>query len=240
MPGQNWHALAFQALQDYINSLSVTSTSAASSAAATKAATSGGGTTTSSSSESTPFNLYLNGALVPNNSANLNNALPPAASGYADVAWQVDNTVNPPNISASYLVGTPQEVGTIDLTGQSAAISAAALYTPSAIGGFRVSYYAKVTTAATVSSVLGGSTGFILAYTDGIDSTSQTVTLSGASQTGTPIVIATGNTTNTTAAVYQGTGFIYSAAAAITYSFGYTSSGSTAMKFELHVRIESL
>lgn len=136
--------------------------------------------------------------------------------------------------------GVPSILAQIDLTGQTAAVTnSTALYTPTVTGMFRVSYYAKVTTAGT-SSVLGGTVGFQILYSDGTDAVAQTVTLPATSQAGNTITIGTGNVGNTTTTVSYGDAMVYAASGtAITYGFGYSSTGTT-MQYELHVKVEAL
>lgn len=135
--------------------------------------------------------------------------------------------------------GVPSILGHSDLTGQTAALTTSALFTPSSTGMVRVTYYAKVTTPGT-TSILGGTTGFVLNFTDGTDSVAQTLTLTEANQSGTILSIGTGNVTNTTAAIIYGTAMVYAkTGVAMTYNLGYTSTG-TAMQFEIHVKAESL
>lgn len=138
------------------------------------------------------------------------------------------------------LQGVPFSVAIIDLTGQSAAIAAAtALYTPVVTARHRITYWAKVTTAATTSSILGGTTGLALAFQDGTDSVAQAVTLPEFSQSGTNLSIGTGNTGNATTTVIYGEATIWAkTGVAITYGFGYTSVGGTAMQYELHINVE--
>jgi hypothetical protein len=136
--------------------------------------------------------------------------------------------------------GIPSELATIDLSGQVAAISTGtALYTPTATGMVRVSYYAKITTASS-GSVLGGSTGLSLAYTDGTDSVAQTAfTLPEINQAGTALAVSTGNVTNTTQATLTGSAVVYAkTGVAMTYGFGYTA--GTSMAYELHIKVEVL
>lgn len=143
------------------------------------------------------------------------------------------------NNIATVANGIPAVYGQSDLTAQTAAQTTAALYTPTATGMFRVSYYAKVTTAGT-SSILGGTTGFVLNYTDGTDSVAQNLTLTEANQSGTILSIGTGNVTNTTAAIVYGTAMVYAkTGVAMTYNFGYSSTG-TVMQYEVHVKLEQL
>ncbi len=128
-------------------------------------------------------------------------------------------------------VGVPVQVATVDLTGQSAALSNQAIYTTSSSGFFRCSYVATVTQAATTSCVLGGSTGFQLIYNDldtGVPKNSNPTT----------VVSSAINTTSTSISgvlcgyVTSGTG--------IEFSMGYTSVGGTVMLYNLHVRLEAL
>lgn len=156
------------------------------------------------------------------------------ASGYI-----FSGSPNPQNtISPAYV---PQIVSSIDLSFQQAAISNAALFTAPFSGRYRITYYVSLSTAATVSSVLGGSTGLSVTYLDGVDFVTRTVTLPEINQSGTPLVVASGNTTNTTAAIIQGS-FMLDAnnGDAVTYSLGYTSSGSTVMQYQLHIRVEQM
>lgn len=117
-----------------------------------------------------------------------------------------------------------------------AAKTATTLYAvPAANGGtYRVSFVAKVTRAATTSSVLGGTGAFQAIYTDADDSvvvTTGTITnVSGATLTG-----------NTTQIVYSGTVTVNAKASTnIQFTFGYTSVGATTMQYNLHVRCEQI
>lgn len=140
--------------------------------------------------------------------------------------------------------GVPAIYGQSNLVTQGAAISAAALVTPSSTGFYRVSYTAKPTQNPTTSAVLGGTTGFVLAYTDGTDSVAQTLTLTASNQSGALVTIGTGNTCTTTGCattISYGSAVIYAKnGVAMTYSYGYSSVGGTPMQFEIHVRVEGL
>jgi hypothetical protein len=105
-----------------------------------------------------------------------------------------------------------------DTTTNAAAKTATTLYAvPAANGGsYRISFVAKVTRAATTSSVLGGTGAFQAIYTDADDSvvvTTGTITnVSGATLTG-----------NTTQIVYSGTVTVNAKASTnIQFTFGYT------------------
>lgn len=143
------------------------------------------------------------------------------------------------NIAAFTWVSIPVTRGASDLTAQTAALTSSALFTPSTTGMYRVTYYAKITTPGT-SSILGGTTGFVLNYTDGTDSVAQNLTLTEANQSGTILSIGTGNVTNTTAAVIYGTATVFAkTGVAMTYNLGYSSTG-TVMQYEVHVKAEAL
>lgn len=132
--------------------------------------------------------------------------------------------------------GHPAEYATVDLTGQVAAITATTAYAvPAAgVGMYRVSFVAKVTTAATTSSVLGGTSGFQVVYTDP-DSVVVTTPIGIYNSTGATLAL------NTTQAVYSGVVIVYAKASTnLQYSMDYTSVGLTPMAFNLHVKVEAL
>lgn len=116
-------------------------------------------------------------------------------------------------------------------TAQTAAQAAVSLVasTP-AVGLWRIAFVANITTAGTTSA-LGGSTGFQITFTNGNgDAVSKT------SNPTTPTISAA----NTTGTSISGDLYCYAASAsAITYSFGYTSTG-TAMQYDLAVYAEYL
>jgi len=146
------------------------------------------------------------------------------------------------NSQDAVFVSAPSGSGTglIDSTGLTAAVTAANLYLPASTQRIRVCGYLKVTTAATTSSILGGTTGIVLTYTDGTDSVAQTVTMPMASQAGNTITIGTGNTGNATTTVSSGcTGLLYAKSAGqVQYAIGYTSLGATPMAYEAHLTTE--
>src|SRR6266481_1983269 len=130
----------------------------------------------------------------------------------------------------------------IDLTGQTAAKTSTLLLAPTATAAYRITYYAKVTTVASVSSILGGTTGLVITFTDGTDSVAQTAfTLPEVNQAGTSLAIGTGNVTNTTQATLTGTALIFAKTGVnINYAFGYQSTNAAEMAYELHIRLEGL
>jgi hypothetical protein len=130
--------------------------------------------------------------------------------------------------------GVPSEYATVDLTGQTAAKTTTTLYAvPAAgVGMYRVSVYAKVTTAGSISSVLGGTNGFQIGFTDSTDSVAQTVTVLDLTNTAL-------NTNNTTTVYMGSAAFMAKASTNITYAFDYTSAG-TAMAYTLHIKLEAM
>lgn len=126
--------------------------------------------------------------------------------------------------------GLPSEYATVDLTAQSAALSAHTLYTPASTGMFRVCYSADITTVDSTSSTLGGSGGFQLTYTSPTDSVAKT-TVAGNSTT---------STANTTATAVAGCLVAYAkTSVAMTFSFGYTG-GTGDMRYQIHVKVEAM
>ncbi len=132
------------------------------------------------------------------------------------------------------LYGPYNTTSPVNLTGQSAALSATTLYAiPTTFAGlYKISWAAKVTQPSDISSVLGGSGGFQVTYTDKDDS----VTLTPLAE---PSASGTGNATAT-----QLSGSIIVNAKASTniqYQFGYTDTHTiTPMQYSLQVRIEYL
>ena len=132
--------------------------------------------------------------------------------------------------------GVPSLVATIDLTTQGAAIAAGtALYAVPAAGAglYRVVCYAKITQAATTSSVLGGTNGFQLTWTDPTDSANPTATFGDASS-----VSLSGNATTT---IYVTSAVVACKASTnLQYGFDYTSVGVTPMQFKISIKVEYL
>lgn len=111
----------------------------------------------------------------------------------------------------------------LSLTGQSASIGATDLSGGALSDGlYRVTYYARITRAGTVSSSLTVTIG----YTDGGAAPS----FSGAAMTG-----------NTTTTVQSGTVLIHSdSASPITYATTYATAGATSMLYRLDLLLEQI
>ena len=123
---------------------------------------------------------------------------------------------------ATQLTTAAQAIATKGLAAQAASISATPLLVTSFSGLFRVTYYLRITQAATVSS-------------------SVTVTI-GFTETAVPLTktfpAVTGNTTTT---IDSQTWLLRSdAAAPITYAITYASVGATAMQYRIDVVVEQL
>ena len=124
--------------------------------------------------------------------------------------------------------GFPSEVAKVALTNQSAAVTATNLIPalPST-DTYKLHFVLKVTTAGT-SSVLGGTTGIVIGYTDGGDSTVQSYTMACSSQAGLIITVSTGNTGNSTTTVSSCDLYFFGkTGTAVTYAIGYSSTGTT-------------
>ncbi len=128
--------------------------------------------------------------------------------------------------------GVPGEIATVDLTAQSAALSAKSILASlPASGMYRVTWVAKVTTAATTSSTLGGSTGFQVIYTDADDSTASVTSPS----------VSGGPTGNALTTQWSGSVLINGkTGTGVTCNFGYTSSGATPMQYAIHIKLEQM
>jgi len=129
----------------------------------------------------------------------------------------------------------PVEAAEVDLTAQTAAISATTLLTPSVSGLYRISVYLKVTRAATTSSTLGALT---IAFTDASDSVAQSLVVGLRTEAG---ATATTNAGNATSSKLVGQCIVNAkAAVAITYAIAYVSSGTTTMLYEAHLKVEAM
>ena len=130
--------------------------------------------------------------------------------------------------------GHATEIVDSNRTAQSAAISATTIYAvpASGAGKYRVSYVATITTAASTSSVLGGTNGFQVVYTNNGGDNVVKTTVAGNSVT---------STANTTGTAITGSFLVYCKASTnLQYSFGYTSVGATGMQYDISIIVEKL
>ena len=120
----------------------------------------------------------------------------------------------PGNVAAS------APYATVNLTGQSAAISATTLFNAPTSGLYQINYYGKITTSGTTSSILGP-LNIISTDPDG-----NVVTTLGQS---------TNNNTVTSGFINDSVQVFALAGTNVQYTNGYASSGATAMQYNLHV-----
>lgn len=139
--------------------------------------------------------------------------------------------------AAAGVAGTASSVvSTVDLTAQTAAITTANINSITLPAGqYRVIWYAKVTTAAGVSSTLGPLT---LGWTDP-DAVGLAITATATTAGGGTATSSTGNTTTT---VLLGVPVLLNVKAStnVTYAMAYTSNAANAMAYNLHIRLEAV
>jgi hypothetical protein len=123
----------------------------------------------------------------------------------------------------------PQGVSALNFPNNSGPVTGAGLATPPSGGAlYRISWYAKVTTPASGSSTLGV---FTVSWTD-IDGVAQSEIVKDSAG-------LTTNSGNTTTTLLSGTYVIAAGPGSVVGgTFGYTSSGGTAMHYELYIRTE--
>jgi hypothetical protein len=139
------------------------------------------------------------------------------------------------NISC-YVPTSSAVVTEIDLTAQTAAVSATNLIASPATSRYRVTAYLKVTTAATTGSATSTLGGVTITYADGTDSAAQSVVMQMQTQAG---AAATTNTGNSTTSVLSGQLVIYAhSGTAIQYAIAYASNTANQMAYEAHFSVE--
>lgn len=156
-----------------------------------------------------------------------------ATGGTSEFAISNSGVITRYKAVATVGAGVSPEVAAVDLTAQTAAIGTTTLYAVPATGAglYRVVVYAKITTAGT-TSILGGTNGFQLTWTDPTDSTVPTSTI---------VDLSSGAlNANTTTTVYLGSATIAAKASTnIQYAFDYTSTGTT-MAYKISIKVEYL
>ena len=175
-----------------------------------------------------------NTRLTNDGSGNLSWAQDIVFEGSTDDANETTLTATDPTadrtVTIQDITGTiPMAVGTpVSLTGQTASIAATTAYTAPVDGYYAVYYNATITTAATTSCVLGP---LQVRYTEATDNVVKTFPTSSVN------FITQTNRNNTDAAI--GGMFMVHAKAGtnIQYIMGYTSSGATAMQYNLEITV---
>lgn len=185
-------------------------------------------------------NLYVNtipsGATIASPTINTPTISTPTISGVTSLASAtLSGLVTTYNGVALVSGGVPSEVATVDLTAQTAAVTTTTLYAVPVAGQFRLSWNAKVTTAAGTSSTLGALT---IVYTDP-DGIVVTLTSAAMIAAGTVATTSAGNTTGTVLVGIPQT-LNCKAATNITYAMAYASNAANAMNYNLHLKLEAL
>ncbi len=165
-------------------------------------------------------------------SIKFSNSHPSAPGGEALVTFQTDPATG--EISAAY-TGMAPIVAAVNSTGLTAAVGTTNLYAiPIGKSGlYWICFYAKITTAGSLSSVLGGTNGFQITWTDPTDSTTPTAAVADALGNA-----LNGNSTTTVDAgetvisAKEGTN--------IQYAYDYTSSLANTMAYKLSIKVEFL
>jgi hypothetical protein len=153
------------------------------------------------------------------------------AGGLVPLVPYFNGTATPGN-------GVPVEIGAVSVTTQSAIYGPFDLVVATPVAGrYRVSWYAKVTRAASTSSQLGQ---LILSYQD---ADGQTISITSAPAYNLAGAVVTDTTTNSiTTGVLLGAPLVLNCSAgnAISGQFQYASVGATAMQYELSITCELL
>lgn len=158
-------------------------------------------------------------------SVNFSSTIPAAPSGKSLVTWQTDGAGN---VSGYVPTSSATKTG-VDLTNQSANISATTLLATTASGQYRVGGYIIVTTVDGASSTLPTVT---LTWTDADNTTGQTKTLAvAAAPTGNSLTTFGNGILQVNART--GTNIQYATSS-------YASGTPAAMKYALHLTIEAL
>lgn len=145
---------------------------------------------------------------------------------------KLEKQVSEYNNIATVQNGMPSIVESDSWTAQSASMGYTTVYTADEDGFYRISYTAKVTTAATSSSILGPFTYRFTEVDDAVVTTAPSGNTNNINQTA-------ANSTST--GYISGTYIVHAKSGTnIQYAIGYTSSGATAMQYNLHVIVEKL
>lgn len=144
------------------------------------------------------------------------------------------------NSIATVSNGVPSEYATVDLTAQTAAVATTTLYAVPAAGAgqYRVTWNAKVTTAATTGAATSTLGALTIVYTDP-DSVVQTITAAAQIAAGTIATTSTGNST-TTVLIGLPLTLNCKASTNITYAMAYASDTANQMAYNLHIKLEAL
>lgn len=167
-------------------------------------------------------------------SVNFNATTPAAPSGNTNVTFQTDGSGN----ISGYLPTSSSVTNKVDLTAQTAAVSATNLVASPATARYRISAYLKVTTPATTGAATSTLGAVTITYADGTDSVPQSVAMQMQTEAG---ASATTNSGNATTSVLSGELVIYAATGtAIKYAIAYASNTAAQMAYEAHLAAEQI
>lgn len=156
------------------------------------------------------------------------------ASGYEFSDLWLAGKMTKYNNIATVSNGVPAEYATVDLTGQTGAVSTTTLYTPTASGLYRISAQLKITTTGT-SPVAGPIT---ITWTDADGSVAQSQVMALTNTSG-AIVTTTVNNSTTTGTVY-GSMVIY-AKTGVAIQYAIAVSGTFGVgQYSAHLKCEAL
>lgn len=167
-------------------------------------------------------------------SVNFSNTTPAAVAGNSNVTWQTDGSGN----ISGYVPTSSSVTNKVDLTAQTAAVSATNLVAAPATARYRISAYLKVTTPATTGAATSTLGAVTITYADGTDNVAQSVVMQLQTQAGASATTNAGNSTTTVLAgevpIYAHTG------TAIQYAIAYASNTAAQMQFEAHLAAEQI
>ena len=183
------------------------------------------------------------------NSSGLSSGVVPMSDGSSLIGSAISDSgtaisltepVDKYNNIATVSGGIPAVYAAVDLTAQSAAVTTTVLYAVpvSGAGQYRVSWNAKITTAATTGAATSTLGALTLVYTDP-DAVVVTVTAPASIVAGT---IATTSAANTTGTALLGLPLLFNCKAStnITYAIAYASNAASEMLYNLHIALEKL
>lgn len=145
---------------------------------------------------------------------------------------KLEKQVSEYNNIATVQNGMPSIIELDSYVAQTGAQAYTTLYTADEDGFFRITFTAKVTQQASSSSILGPFTYKFTEVDDAIVTTAPPGNTNNINQT---------NANSTSTGYLSGTYIVHAKSGTnIQYAFGYTSSGATAMQYNLHVLLEKL
>lgn len=144
----------------------------------------------------------------------------------------IEEIIDEYNNIATVNHGVPYQVAEFNVTARASAYAATTLYTTPEDGFYRISFTAKITTAATSSSILGP---FQYKFTEADDAVVVTA------PPGNTTSVNQTNVNSTSTGYISGSYVIHAKSGTdIQYVMGYATSGATAMQYNFHLILEAL